>query len=298
MTNPAAIHRARQDVLHVLEGLQPVLVVNEPYLTTDGDLAKLIGQEKIAVRRTRELLVEVAVLRTRRVVPEGQSRPVTAKTEWTLSRPLGEAKGRLTVKWQRDDAHTHELMSQPNPAKGRKRRAPAATESMHLNGNGAYTNATVSAANHPESELVHVSGPDAPAPLASLAPERKDDPGALVEAARQYANLHTQVERKLKELEGMGIHVEWEKVAKAVQLPSDPRLQAVADALPYIERLERVNERLTAQAEALREKANLSDGLMRENARLKDQVARLVAERVALRDNPAPARQPATAGKA
>ena len=74
-----------------------------------------------------------------------------------------------------------------------------------------------------------------------------------------------------------------EKIARGMTLPSDPRLAAVADALPYIEQLERQVERLSNQVTDYREKVGNLPELQHQMTRLRNSNERLVAENTALR---------------
>lgn len=282
MVNPSAIQKARDGKRAALEKVYAVMVVHEPRITTDTDMANLVQCPKQDVRNLRYDLERVGSLTTKRV-PQGRQ---GISNEWTLTDTLDTARRKLNDQWAADDKVTKERVAAiPHP--GAPRKAKAAGKGW-TNGAGHLNIRQASL-----SEVVAVSGAEAPKPMAALAPERYDEPRALVEAARQYAGLHKQVEAKVKELEALGITVDRERLGKAVQLPADPRLGAVAQAMPYIEHLERANERLSGQVVDLREKVGNLPELNQRLSRLHAQNERLVAEKLELQrrlDNrPAPA---------
>lgn len=298
VTNPHAIEAARNGKRQALEKVYALLVLNEPRTTTDGDMANLISQPKQDVRNLRLDLEAVGSLRTKRM-PMGARMGV--QSEWTLVDTIDLARAKLDARWANDDKVTADRLN---------RLARQNSQRMAGVPKGTSNGVTV---RPPTSELVHVAGNDAPRPMASLSSERYDEPRALVEAARQYAGLHKQVDTKVKELEALGITVDRERLAKAVALPADPRLAAVAQAMPYIEGLERQVDRLGGQVADYKTKVgNLPEMQSRLN-RLHEQNQRLVAEKVSLQNELGEARgmireqrrpvpvgpgaQPATAGK-
>lgn len=264
MVNPTAIEQAREGKRKALAKLYAVMVVHEARETTDGDMAHLLDVPKQDLRNLRGDLTEVGSLHLRRI-PKGRKGLIP---EWVLVDSVDIARQKLNAKWQADDRQTVERVAQIQH-----------TAKVNRDLNGATP-------DHPvvPSALVVSSGPDAPPPMAALGSERHDEPRALVEAARQFANLHLQVDRKVKELEALGISVDRERLTKAVRLPNDPRLVAVAEALPYIERLERANERLASQNDDLRGKARDLPEVQRQIARLRDQNQHLIADNTALRN--------------
>jgi hypothetical protein len=192
-------------------------------------------------------------------------------TEWTLSSRWARQK-MLDVKWAEDDKLTQERV--------RNIQATAAQNKAKAHTNGATP-------AHPvvPDQLVHATGPESPLPMKSLAGERFDPPRALVEAARQFAGLNREIEGKIKELEAMGVHVDREKMAKAVSMPADPRLTAVAEAMPYIEQLERQVSRLTNQNDDYRAKVANQPQIQADISRLRNANERLVGENTARASN-------------
>lgn len=101
----------------------------------------------------------------------------------------------------------------------------------------------------PDDPLKAVAGPDAPSPMADLAPLRKSEPRALIESAKQYRGRKDLKAQKLKELREGGISISDE----AIPLPIDERLEVLLLVLPYVERLERHEERIAQYADRYRE---------------------------------------------
>jgi hypothetical protein len=83
-----------------------------------------------------------------------------------------------------------------------------------------------------------IAGPDAPSPFESLRDLRKNEPGALVEAARQYANRNDFVIDRLTEIEKLGVVIDREKVMRAIKLQRDDEFEGIVKVLPYIDELE------------------------------------------------------------
>jgi hypothetical protein len=124
-------------------------------------------------------------------------------------------------------------------------------------------------------ELVAVAGPDAPNPFTALRGMRKDESKALIEASRQYANKGAFLEKKIAELREEGFEV----AEGALTIKRDDRLEAVALAIPYVEALERENERLLNQAGAGRTAIRELEDLRNNYARLKRAHENLIAQR-------------------
>jgi hypothetical protein len=127
----------------------------------------------------------------------------------------------------------------------------------------------------PTRELVAVAGPDAPNPFTALRGMRKDESKALIEASRQYANKGAFLEKKIAELREEGFEV----AEGALTIKRDDRLEAVALAIPYVEALERENERLLNQAGAGRTAIRELEDLRNNYARLKRAHENLIAQR-------------------
>lgn len=272
MSNPIAIEKSRDGKRRAVERLYAYLTLHEATATADGDLAERFHLPKQDVRNLRYDLVEIGSLRTVRQAAGKQG----SKVVWTLVEPENVTKARLEAKWRRDDARTAELLRQPNASKASHRR--------DRGGNGPDLGGATP--DHPvvPDALVASSGPEASKPLAQpLTGARYDEPRAMIEAARQYHDVNKQLDAKVKELEALGMTVDRTALAKAIKAPHDHVLLVVSKVLPYVEGLERANERLTQQNTDLREKAARVTEAERDNGRLSDQNRRLVSEIQALR---------------
>jgi hypothetical protein len=288
MSNPKAIEASRHRKRRALERVFDRYVVDEPFVTTDTELTDRVGGGVVKqdIRNLRYDLegLDPPALRTRAVYGPGKA--PTRKVEWTLLSPKTVALARLEAKWKADDAHTAELMRQPNPSKGRKKAATAPTANTGWSNGAGQLNTGDATPDHPvvPDELVASSGPQAPKPLAPLAPARHDEPRALVEAARQYAAVNNQLDSKVKELEALGVTVDRVQLAKAIKAPHDHVLLVVSKVLPYVEQLERQVDRLTTQVTDQREKLTGLPELQHRVNRLSEQNQRLVSENTGLRD--------------
>jgi len=121
----------------------------------------------------------------------------------------------------------------------------------------AKKEAIVIADERSTEEVRAIVGPEPEKPMAALAPMRKDEPEALVEAARQYANRTTAVQEHVEALRGLGVEVDVLKVLEGISWKEDPILEAVASVLPIIDRWER--RATVARAEAAALKDELTD---------------------------------------
>lgn len=276
MVNPTAIEKTRQGKRFVTERLYERFVVNEPFQATDTEIADRFRVPKQDVRNARVDLVDVGSLQHNRSVPPGSKTPAG---RWLLTDPKGTALAKLEHRWRDDDKHTAELMAKKNASKG-VRYGPR-HKNGHVNGIGDATPA------HPvvPDVLVASSGPEPVKPLAYLAPDRKDEAGALIEASRQYARTNRELDAKVKEMEALtGTPVDRVALGKLFRVPHDHSLLIVSKVMPYVEQLERANARLTDQNNDLREKAASVTDLHTQVSRLREQNQRLIAETTALRN--------------
>lgn len=284
MVNPRAIEKARQGKRHALDALYAIQELDHPWTTTDTKMAEQLRVDKQDIRNLRLDLVATGSLRTR-MTSIGSMRGV----EWTLLDTKEVARGKLVAFWLEQDRKTEELMALPR-GQNRPATAPPLSYKPPPESQPVATASSSTREAQPD-QTVHVAGETVPhQPFLALGSERYDEPRALVEAARQFAGLHREVDKRLKELEALGIQINRETVSKTFQLPRDPRLASVAEALPYIEHLERSTERLGNQVADLRQKLGNLPELQTRLNRLAAQNERLVADKVALearlRDRP------------
>ena len=78
-------------------------------------------------------------------------------------------------------------------------------------------------------------------PMEVLRPLLKDEPKALIEAAKQYRERAAFIREKVEEFERHGLKLDPE----AIGIPLDPRMDIIVLVLPYVEALEKSNERLS-----------------------------------------------------
>jgi len=106
-------------------------------------------------------------------------------------------------------------------------------------------------------EVRAIAGPEPEKPMAVLAPMRKDEPEALIEAARQYANRSASVTQHINELRELGVEVDVDMVWAGIKMTPDWELEAIGKVLPIIDRWER--RATVARTEAAALKDELTD---------------------------------------
>jgi hypothetical protein len=135
-------------------------------------------------------------------------------------------------------------------------------------------------------ETKAIVGPDAPSSFAGLAPLRKNEAYALVEAARQYTQRGTKMQEALAEFlhqaEELGLTVDDTKLQGSFgKAKKDERLESVGLVLPYITSLEQRVERLTTDLNAERARFAEFGQLKSTVASQRSHIERLIAEREA-----------------
>lgn len=204
-----------------------------------GDAPQAI---KSAMVTARDAFLEAGIIAYHRAqIPGQQGR----KSHLTLLVPHYQAKEMLD-KWQKD-----RLMK---PWTGKPRRNPpkaikasAAITNGETTGSRAFGEAM--ALSQKEDEPVKaIAGPDAPLPLAALAPLRRDESYALVTAARQYAGRRKAIHDKIRELKDQGISLKMD-VEDAFDFTTDERLESVSLILPYLDQVERFAENALRRVE-------------------------------------------------
>jgi len=110
-----------------------------------------------------------------------------------------------------------------------------------------------------------IAGPEPVNPLASLAPLRRDEPGALIAAARQYQQRATAVKETLTSLAKLGVTVD----EGAIHFQADPVLDVVVEILPTIRSLESEADRWKNAYNDLKTKTSNYDEMRRNYEALK-----------------------------
>jgi uncharacterized protein (UPF0335 family) len=119
--------------------------------------------------------------------------------------------------------------------------------------------------------------------LTALAPLRKSEPRAEIEVARRYRDQGMFIAAQRKQFEEMGLQLP--EISSDLVPDRRLELEAIVRTLPYIETLEKSNERLEEQNRTIRQPFNELRDVRAERDRLKEQVERLVAEKLAIRDD-------------
>lgn len=136
-----------------------------------------------------------------------------------------------------------------------------------------------------------IAGPDAPTigrAFPQLRALRRDEAGALVEAARRYQNRSSVMLQKLDELEALaktiGVIFSKERALESIAFDDpDPRLEAIALILPHIDSLIAKRDSLIEQTVTMADKVRRFNELDAENARLRRRNDELTKARVAER---------------
>jgi hypothetical protein len=139
----------------------------------------------------------------------------------------------------------------------------------------------VALARSDREETRAIAGPEPTSPFSFLATIRKDEPRALIEAARQYMNRQDGVEKQYRNLVGLGLAVDHELFIKSIALPYDPVLDAVSQVVPLVTTLDSTVERLANQLADVRERTKDYSQLKTNYERLQKRLAERVAEKVA-----------------
>lgn len=115
-----------------------------------------------------------------------------------------------------------------------------------------------------------------------LAPLRKDESRAFIEVVRKFRDQRTFIEQERKRFSEMGL--ELGNVFSAFDAEQESQYRIVAQALPYIEGLERENQRLSEAHQKMVQPTNELANATRTIERQKGQIERLVSEKSTLVD--------------
>lgn len=254
----------------VVLGLYQLFEVNKEYDTSIEKVTQALDAKRGDVEKASATATKVGLL-TRETRALGQR---DIHSYWKLVMPKEGAIRALDAYWQ--DEEEERLASHRGGEREvviRERVAAALQEKV------VVTEAPA------ENGTAAIAGPDAPSPFADLAPLRKDEPAALVEAARQYQNRSKLVaeaqERFMAVLSDAGVSIDPSTIN--VTYERDERLETIALVLPRITELEGRVERLTKERNEVKSR-NDEYRIMKETiSKQRQQIDRLIAERDTLR---------------
>lgn len=190
---------------------------------------------------------------------------------WTLTVDHETARDLLRELDSQEDDHYHRSMREAASSRAKNRETTAKIDAVVVR---VADNEFVDAIARPEQ----ISA------FESLRELRKDEAFALVEAARQYiardTTIDASVESLIAQAKSLGVTIDVDALRSSITVEYNERLEGVALALPYIERLERQVDRLTTANNEYRAKIKAHEDLARENRALKEQNTRLIAQRV------------------
>lgn len=126
-----------------------------------------------------------------------------------------------------------------------------------------------------------IDTPEPEKPFAVIAPLRKSEPKALIEAARQYQHRWEVGRQHAQALYAEGLIGNVNEFLRGLDLAQDSELETVAKVIPLIEEFEKTITNLEKFQQPLREKAARVEPLEREIRMLKEQNVRLIAGRTA-----------------
>jgi hypothetical protein len=267
----------------VARALLADLPLNQEVHTTDKEWGDKFGINRVVFGRHRWLFEKLGIMKMENRWGSGNGAPrmifftrLTDETETyrRLDKHFAEG-GSWTVNEQR-----------PDPINAHSKTAEAKRLKKIVEAKPFVI--SVDQAKPVEDETVAIVGDDKPEPLAALAPARKDEGLALIEAARQYRRRDQGVIEHLDAIEALGIKVDRAAALGAIELTRDERLEAVGDVLDYIDQIERENARSARwhdeRKALLAENATLrgeNDRLTRANRRMAESRAvQTVASRV------------------
>lgn len=227
----------------VMRHIWKTLPVLTETVTKDADIGAPIDLAREQIREHRHLYTHLGLMQSRTSYTGGRKHVL-----WQLLVDEAEAYKRLDAHFAAGGKWNVTPEAEP---KGNPSLKPARTTTVRgtLQGHGALPPLGHSA--RVPDETVAIVGPDPVQPLAALAPARKDEGKALVEAARQYQSRSDAVIEHLKAIEALGIKVDRVAAMGAIELGRDERLENVSDVLDYVTELEAKNAKLERQIASL-----------------------------------------------
>ena len=254
MSSPSQRQAANERYMKTLRKLYALLDYDKVH---DGvnysTLAKTIESPAWEMLNLKNTLNEIGILETTVTYNDIVDGKVLngRRAHWRLTVPLEEAERQLTewaakgLSWEYEKRPGYVVKA---PFARSKRKASAEPVPEPRN------EPTVTIATTEKEETRAIAGPEPEKTFAALASLRKDEPTALVEAARQYANRHLAVEKEYQSLVTMGLVVDKEKFLESISLPRDETLETISLVLPLVTQLQSKNESLLVQLNTAREK--------------------------------------------
>lgn len=269
-----SIKVARAKHVATIEGVYDIFGVEKEARGGYHQVAELIGIPDASVGHATAWMRRTGFLTIRSAgMPDGSYGGKSSY--WTLHKSKEECVAALKASWGRPGVKKQKQKPEPEmtiPGGDERYTDPEDYRTQEDEDREKVVLAT-----NDKEEVRAIAGPEPESPFAVLRALRKDESGALIEAARQYANRARLVDQKLGELEAAGIHVD----RSAVTLPKDPVLDAVSLILPFINSLENTLHNFSEQNDALRRKMADYDQIKRAYETLKRRFEKDVAAKVA-----------------
>lgn len=257
-----------------------------------GKIAETIGIPGWRFINLKTLMEEQGILRTEinyNVAHEG-NRQMGRQSTWQLMVPIEEAKRRI-IKWEaKGESWEYEKRPGYVPKFPTKKNRPevlpetaaeyADTRVISPMTQTVSEEPPVTIAKTEKEETRAIAGPEPDKTFAALASLRKDEPMALIEAARQYASRQSAVEKEYQSLVTMGLRVDKDMFLKSIELPKDEFLEAISLVLPLVTSLQNQNDYLLNQLNTARDKIKDYAEVKHSYERLQKRWNERVAEKV------------------
>lgn len=268
--------KAKAKYLTTIERLYALLGDKEHEGVSYMDVAKTIDVPSNALLNVKTLLVDLGVLKASIVVNPivNGKRIAGRRATWQLIEPLEEAMRRVSEwealgePWEYDKRKGYAPKFSSRP-KAREAVAVAVEEEI-----------PVTIAANEKEETRAIAGPEPEKAFSALAALRKDEPRALIEAAKQYMDRHKAVEREYQSLVTMGLNVDRDLFLQSISLPRDEFMEAVSLVVPLVVELESRVERLSTKVGDLQERTKDYATLKSNYERLQKTWNERVAEKV------------------
>jgi hypothetical protein len=295
--------KALADYLNALENTYALLGTEPNAGVAYAKVAEAISVPHWRFINLKTLMEDLGILRSEieyNAVVNGK-RTMGRRSTWQLVVPLEEAKARI-IKWdKKGDSWEYEKRPGYVPkapvGKGRFSKPELLVETAaEYAGNHIATDSLaammeaesrfqeeppVTIAKTEREETRAIAGPEPEKTFAALASLRKDEPAALVEAARQYSNRQNAVEKQYQSLVTMGLDVDKEKFLASISLPRDEFLEAISLVLPLVTSLQNQNDYLLNQLNTARDRIKDYAEVKHSYERLQKRWNERVAEKVA-----------------